>query len=66
MNFTNSPYEKMMKQKPRPSRPKKQKPPHGSPCRGCTYWQGLACVGTCHRDLIISKREETSGQHGPK
>ena len=41
MNFTNSPYEKMMKQKPRPSRPKKQKPPHGSPCRGCTYWLGL-------------------------
>ncbi len=66
MNFTNSPYEKMMKQKPRPSHQKSQKPPKGSPCRDCNYWNGISCVGVCYRDLIISRGEAASGQHGPK
>jgi len=63
MNFTDSPFEKMMKQVPRAYRPEVRKPPPGSPCRGCTFWRGMACVGTCYRDLALST---TSGQLGPK
>ncbi|MEQ3192831.1 hypothetical protein AAA173_20775 [Enterocloster aldenensis] len=60
MNFTDSPFEKMMKQKPRGGRPEKTpKAKPGSPCYGCSFWRGMACVGTCYRDL-------TSGQVGPK
>ena len=34
MRFTNSPYEKMMQQKPRPQAPAPAKPPRGSRCAG--------------------------------
>lgn len=40
MNFTNNPYEKMMKQKPRPLAPSIPKAPKGSRCSGCPYWRG--------------------------
>lgn len=64
MNFTDSPFEKMMRQKPRAMRPAPiPKPPPGSPCQGCAYWQGVPCVGVCYRDLTAS---HTSGQLGPK
>ena len=69
MNFTNSPYEKMMKEKPRPPRRGTvSKPPKGSPCRNCGYWNGTPCVGVCYRDVIISREKEavTSGQVDPK
>lgn len=68
MNFTNNPYEKMMKEKPRPPRRGGvRKPPKGSPCRDCSYWNGTACVGVCYRELLISRKKgrETSGQVGP-
>ena len=39
MRFTNSPYEKMMQQKPRPQAPAPAKPPRGSRCSGCPYWR---------------------------
>ena len=61
MNFTNSPFERMMKQVPRQPRHIPQKPRPGSRCAGCSFWNGMACVGTCYRELVI-----TSGQHGPK
>ena len=70
MNFTDSPFERMMKQRPRYSPQNKPlpKPPKNSLCRGCAYWRGMACVGTCYRDLIITRKEGagTSGQLGPK
>ena len=34
MNFTNNPFEKMMKEKPRPKAPAERKPPRGSACCG--------------------------------
>lgn len=61
MNFTNSPFERMMKQVPRQPRHVPQKPRPGTRCVGCSFWNGAACVGTCYRELVI-----TSGQHGPK
>ena len=45
MRFTNSPFETMMKQKPRPQAPATPKPPRGSRCSGCPYWRGIGlCV----------------------
>ena len=44
MNFTNSPFERMMKEKPRPQAPAENRPPRGSACYGCCYWRGIACV----------------------
>lgn len=51
MNFTNNPYEKMMKQKPRPLAPSIPKAPKGSRCSGCPYWRGISCV-SCYRELL--------------
>lgn len=65
-NFTNSPFEKMMKQTPRGYREPIATPPPGSPCRGCTIWRGMACLGRCHRQNIPKKEEVTSGQLDPK
>ena len=44
MNFTNSPYERMMKEVPHYEKSAPQKAPEGSPCAGCPYWQGITCV----------------------
>ena len=37
MNFTNSPYERMMKEIPHPETPAPQKAPEVTPCAGCPY-----------------------------
>lgn len=66
MNFTNSPFERMMKQVPHPPRPVPvRKPPRGSPCRGCRLWDDSACVGICYRELIVERKGGTSGHVGP-
>ena len=54
MNFTNSPYEKMMREPPRCAAPTPSKAPKGSPCAGCAYWRGIACV-SCYRELLTGK-----------
>lgn len=51
MNFTNNPYEKMMKQRPRPMAPAVPKAPRGSRCSGCPYWRGIGCV-SCYQELL--------------
>lgn len=51
MNFTNSPFERMMKEKPRPQPPAVKKPPRGSACFGCAYWRGIACA-SCYQKLL--------------
>ncbi len=51
MNFTNNPFEKMMKEKPRPKAPAERKPPRGSACCGCSYWRGVRCVA-CYKELL--------------
>lgn len=43
-NFTDSPFEKMMKQRPPGYREPVAAPPPDSPCRGCTIWQGMTCL----------------------
>ena len=51
MNFTSSPFERMMKEKPRPQAPAVRKPPRGSACYGCSYWRGIGCV-SCYKELL--------------
>ena len=51
MNFTSSPFERMMKEKPRPQAPAKNRPPRGSAWCGCCYWRGIACV-SCYKELL--------------
>ena len=63
MNFTDSPFEKMMQEVPPAPRPVKRKAPIGSPCRVCSHWQGMPCVGMCYRELMLAG---TSGQVDPK
>lgn len=53
MNFTNSPFERMMKEKPRPKAPRVKQPPRGSACCGCSYWRGIGCM-PCYRELLKS------------
>lgn len=66
-NFTDSPFEKMMKQRPRSYREPVAVPPQESPCRGCTIWRGMACMGLCQRKRKSPAKEEaTSGQVGSK
>ena len=49
----NSPFERMMKERPRPQAPTVSRPPGGSACRGCTYWRGIRCV-SCYKELLKS------------
>ncbi len=67
-NFTNNPIEKLMKQRPRGGCEKIHNPPAESPCRGCSFWQGVACIGVCYKKLLFPQKggEETSGQNGSK
>ena len=51
MNFTNSPYERMMKEIPHPEAPAPQKAPEGTPCAGCPYWRGIGCL-FCYREHL--------------
>ena len=51
MNFTNSPYERMMKEIPHPEAPAPQKAPEGTPCAGCPYWRGIGCR-FCYREHL--------------
>lgn len=58
--FTDSPYEKMMMQKPKQRReetPPAALPP-GHPCHGCDRYKGGRCAGPCYRDLIITPKKK--------
>jgi len=51
MYFTNSPFERMMMDKPS-GRPETESLPPGHPCRGCEYIKGGNCVGICWREFL--------------
>jgi len=53
MRFTNSPYEKMMQEKPRyPITIPNGRPAPNSQCHDCPYRNGSICVGMCYREMI--------------
>ena len=52
MNFTDSPFEKMIKQPFYSRGPSVEHPAtEGTACHGCPYWRGIACV-SCYRELL--------------
>lgn len=56
--FTDSPFERMMTQKPE-GRKKTSRPPSlpkSHPCCGCGNY-GRPCVGFCHRELEKQLKE---------
>lgn len=57
--FTDSPYERMMVQKPQ-YRQEEQPPvpPKDHRCYGCSYY-GTCCAATCYRDLVTSKDKKS-------
>jgi hypothetical protein len=57
--FTESPFERMMVQKPRQRQ--EESPlhlPKDHRCCGCSYY-GTCCAGTCYRNLIITPKVKT-------
>ena len=53
--FTDSPFERMMVQRPRSSPgPSPVSRPPGK-CRGCGYQTGKPCVGVCLRKIMEEK-----------
>ena len=56
--FTNSVYEKMMLQIPRPTCKSRISPaPKGHFCHGCKRY-GEACIRPCYRDTQFQTRKE--------
>ena len=57
--FTDSPYEKMMIQKPEDGKRDKSPPASFPPrCTGCPYKGQALCVGYCIKELKETKRTE--------
>ena len=56
MNFTNSPYERMMKEIPHKVASAPQKAPEGTPCVGFSYCRGIGCV-FCYREHLKSRAD---------
>lgn len=48
--FTDSPYERLMKQAPEAEKGKRKK--QDDKCRGCPYGRGRPCIGICMVQLL--------------
>lgn len=73
MRFTDSPFERMMTQRPAPSRAAPASPVHppGHPCYRCPYGLNAPCVGICYKNLkkereknAVSDRGKTVSRNG--
>ena len=62
MNFTDSPFEQMMKEAPRPGRS------DSGSCAGCRYAKKCKNqIGRCRKKFrALLVKPQASGQHGPK
>ncbi len=60
--FTDSPYEHLMKQKPYAGKERISEPsrPPGSGCSGCPYGSRQLCIGTCMKKVLspVKKQRE--------
>lgn len=57
--FTNSPYERMMTQKPKAGRLSGTEPPRfppGHKCHGCPYGRDMPCVGLCLKEILGGRK----------
>ena len=60
--FTDSPYERLMGEKPRQQREASPPAlPKGHPCYGCSY-HGTCSTGTGYRDLIVMTKDRGTGK----
>jgi len=55
--FTESPFERMMMQKPG-TRPAAADTPVKPGCEGCGYGEKRPCIAVCMRELMAVKRAE--------
>lgn len=71
--FTDSPFERMMTQRPVPGHAASASFAHppGHPCRHCPYGRAALCVGICYQKLRKEReknracdRRETVGSDG--
>lgn len=62
MRFTDSPFERMMTQRPAPSRAAPASPVHppGHPCRRCPYGRDAPCIGICYQNLKKEREENAA------
>ena len=63
--FTDSPYERMMTQRPagQAKAPASPARPPGHPCHGCPYSRDTPCLGICYRELMKrSDKRAVSGR----
>lgn len=61
MYFTDSPYERMMKQIPKGGPIPGEGPPplpEGHPCHGCCYAANGPCIGYCLKELMKKERSK--------
>lgn len=57
-HFTDSPFEKLMKQRPKQQQEKYAPAlPINHPCHGCSYLKGSCCTGVCYRELILPNKK---------
>lgn len=58
--FTDSPYERMMMQKPS-TRPRAKGIAAKAGCKGCGYGEKGPCIALCMRKLSASGRKDNTG-----
>ena len=58
--FTDSPYERMMIQKPKTAREALAPPalPSDHPCFGCAYGRDSPCMGICYKELMKKRSDK--------
>ncbi|MCX4308312.1 MAG: hypothetical protein OSJ69_21300 [Acetatifactor sp.] len=64
--FTDSPFERMMVQKPGPVRRQGAQTPAfvpGNKCYGCVYGRDRPCVGVCMKKVLAAGQAE-GGKNG--
>ena len=61
--FTDSPYERMMTQKPETAREALVPPalPPDHPCYGCDYGRNGPCIGICYKKLMKKRSDKRRG-----
>ncbi|NBJ95064.1 hypothetical protein D5281_21505 [bacterium 1xD42-62] len=66
MRFTNSPFERMMTQRPSPGRAAPASPVHppGHPCHRCPYGLNAPCVGICYKNLKKEREKNATCDRG--
>lgn len=66
MRFTDSPFERMMAQRPAPTRAAPASPVHppGHPCYRCPYGGYAPCVGICYKNLKKEREKNAACDRG--